>query len=158
MKALNKRLGRKLTQAFIRIKEDYIRYRVLIAVLIVFAAAAVLLFHRICIFTILCGYPCPGCGISRAFLSLVTLHWKEAFAMNPMIFIWVPLIACTAFNRYFMGRKTRHFTALFITAGLLSLVLYGVRMVFLYPDTAPMTYFEQNVFHVIKSWFQRWTL
>lgn len=158
MKSLIKRLGRKFSQAFIRIKEDFIRYRILIAALLVFATAASVLFHRICIFTILCGYPCPGCGISRAFFSFLTLRWKEAFWMNPMIFIWVPLIAWAAFNRYFRGRKTPYFTALFITAGLLSLVVYGIRMYLLYPDTPPMTYFEQNLFDRIKSWIQQWIL
>jgi hypothetical protein len=38
----------------------------------------------ICLFHRLTGLDCPGCGLTRAFLSAGRGHWSEAFALNPL--------------------------------------------------------------------------
>ena len=37
-----------------------------------------LLFHKICLISIITGFPCPGCGMTRAFVNLLTFHFKKA--------------------------------------------------------------------------------
>ena len=39
-----------------------------------------------CIFLYLFNIPCPGCGMTRAFLSLLKFDFKSAFIYNPTIF------------------------------------------------------------------------
>ncbi len=39
----------------------------------------------------LTGIPCAGCGMSRAILSLLTGHFRDAYAYHPMVFVLVPL-------------------------------------------------------------------
>lgn len=46
----------------------------------------------VCPTKLLFGIPCPGCGITRAFNLLLNGEIKEAFMMNPNIFIVVFLI------------------------------------------------------------------
>ena len=36
------------------------------------------------------GISCPGCGMSRALLSLLTGHFAEAFRYHPMIYAVIP--------------------------------------------------------------------
>lgn len=50
-----------------------------------------------CIFIYLFNIPCPGCGMTRAFLSLIQLDFKNAFMYNPTIF-FMPYIAYYIFG------------------------------------------------------------
>ena len=45
------------------------------------------LLNTTCIFIYLFNVPCPGCGMTRAFLSLLKLDFKSAFIYNPTIFL-----------------------------------------------------------------------
>ena len=40
-----------------------------------------------CFFLMLFHIPCPGCGITRAFISLLKLNIKDAVFYNPCIFL-----------------------------------------------------------------------
>jgi len=41
-------------------------------------------FSTFCLFQSLTGFPCPGCGMTRAFIQLSQGHIREAIALNPM--------------------------------------------------------------------------
>ena len=49
----------------------------------------------LCVFKALTGYPCPFCGLTRAYFSLTDFHADQAFRFNvliyPMLFIALPL-------------------------------------------------------------------
>lgn len=48
--------------------------------------------RSICLWKILTGHECPGCGMTRAFDALFHLRFKEAFEFNPLIIIVAPLM------------------------------------------------------------------
>ncbi|MEI7527712.1 MAG: DUF2752 domain-containing protein [Elusimicrobiota bacterium] len=56
----------------------------------------------LCPFKALTGLPCPGCGMTHAFLALGRLDLAGAYAWNPLVF---PLAALTAL--YAAGRVPR---------------------------------------------------
>ena len=43
-----------------------------------------------CLWKAVFGHNCPGCGLTRAMLSLMSLDFKAAFHFNPLIFILLP--------------------------------------------------------------------
>lgn len=155
MKHFSSGLPARISAIVQRIKTDIIQYKALIAALLICMTVLFLLFHKICVFSIVIGYPCPGCGITRALMLFLTFQWREAFAMNPMIFIWIPFIVYAAVCRYVLNRRMKHFTVICTAVCVLSLAVYGIRMYFLYPGTVPMTYYEQNVLHTVKTFFSR---
>lgn len=117
------------------------------------------LFKRICPISIITGYPCPGCGITRAFFFFLTFQWNLAFSYNPTIFLWLSVIAWGIFLRYFIkdnAFKTKH-KKIFIRAvtavGIISIAVYIVRMNILYPNVPPMTYNTFNILHLLHSFF-----
>lgn len=64
--------------------------------LITLAAAAALVFAWAyfgiyCLFKKLFGIPCPGCGMTRAYLALLRFDIRGAFEMHPM-FWSVPIL------------------------------------------------------------------
>ena len=60
-----------------------------------------------CIFKLITGYKCPGCGITRCLFSLIKLDFKSAFSYNqlvtilitPFIIYYIYLNYCYIFNK-----------------------------------------------------------
>lgn len=48
--------------------------------------------HTICIFKLITGHNCPGCGMTRAFDALFQMNFREAYSFNPGIIIIAPLL------------------------------------------------------------------
>lgn len=49
-----------------------------------------------CPFHAVTGWYCPGCGITRAILSLLHLDWVQAFRYNPLVFVLAPMYVAYA--------------------------------------------------------------
>ena len=45
-----------------------------------------------CIFHEITGWDCPGCGITRCLFHLINFRIKDAFLVNPLVFIYLPFI------------------------------------------------------------------
>ncbi len=46
-----------------------------------------------CVFNLITGLKCPGCGITRMFVSLASLDFSAAWGYNPAVLLMLPLIA-----------------------------------------------------------------
>ncbi len=62
-----------------------------------------------CPFHTVTGLKCPGCGVSRMFLSLFRLDFASAFRHNAAVLCLLPLMAATAarFVYVYVKRGTR---------------------------------------------------
>ena len=49
-------------------------------------------FYIPCLFRLITGLKCPGCGITHSLFALINLDFKEAFNQNPLVFIYLPFI------------------------------------------------------------------
>ncbi|MBQ3583692.1 MAG: DUF2752 domain-containing protein [Lachnospiraceae bacterium] len=45
-----------------------------------------------CMFRLVTGYQCPGCGISRMCMALMKLDFKAAYQYNPLLFLISPVL------------------------------------------------------------------
>ncbi len=45
-----------------------------------------------CVFRLLTGYQCPGCGVTRMLFSILHFQFEDAFHYNPLVFIYLPFI------------------------------------------------------------------
>ncbi len=138
-------IKRTITDTFRRIMKDIIFFRWLIIVVLAVFVLFFALFHKNCIFSLLIGYPCPGCGLSRAFLCVVTFHFKEAFFYNPSIYLAAVIAIYFCICRYVLDTRPKYLTPMCIAAGVISIIIYIIRMYYMYPDIAPMTYYENNL-------------
>ena len=73
----------------------------------------------------LTGIPCPGCGLSRAYLALLSGNLKGAFAFHPLFWA-VPLLVFAALWRGRKGEKTARL--LLICLGAAFLLVYIWRL------------------------------
>ena len=51
-----------------------------------------------CIFRMVTGWKCPGCGVTRMCRSIIRLDFKSAFWYNPVVFLMLPLIGVLLIN------------------------------------------------------------
>ena len=145
MSLILSRLKHTISGTFRRIAKDIIDFRWLIVAV---AAAFVLcfaLFHKNCISSLLIGYPCPGCGLTRAFICVMTFHFKEAFIYNPSIYLAAIIAIYFCICRYVLDTKPKYLVPMCIIAGSISIIIYIIRMYYMYPDIEPMTYYENNL-------------
>jgi len=94
--------------------------------------AAVLLFFVFlyqCPIYALFGVQCPGCGITRAYVSALHLNFSAAFSYHPLFFIVAPLVSYILFkNKLKKPLSGRTETAILIAVSVLFAGVYFYRM------------------------------
>ncbi len=99
-----------------------------------------------CPLYLLTGIPCPGCGMSRAFLSLLQLDFAGAFRMHPFVYAVAVLFLFFCLDRYIIKKDLSQvlFVLMIITAcGMI--VFYVWRMITQFPGDPPMNYYEGSL-------------
>lgn len=83
-----------------------------------------------CVFNLVTGLKCPGCGVTKMCLSLIRFDIVAAFKANPAILCLSPIMAFTAgrmlyvYIRYDRRRET--FTQISVYFMLVVLVVFGI--------------------------------
>ena len=98
------------------------------------------------------GVPCPGCGMTRAWLQALRLDFAGAFRWHPL-FWTLPLLVLLFL---FCNRLPKK--AVVAAAAILAVLFAGtyiVRMVWLFPRTPPMTVNENAPLNRLLRLF-RW--
>lgn len=101
--------------------------------------------HSLCPLVILTGFPCPGCGLTRAAFAVLHLDFARAWEIHPFIFPIIILAVVFCAERYIFCRsemKVSKWMAIIIMTAMI--VFYIWRMIFCFPDVEPMTYYYQN--------------
>ena len=121
-------------------------------------AAILLILDTGCVFYHMTGLPCPGCGMTRAYLAALRLDFSEAFRMHPLWPVTVPLIILSLWKNGRIFRSGRVNTAFYLLFLLIYLVVYAVRMVCLFPDTAPMLFDADAALPILLRWIQKYIM
>ena len=100
-------------------------------IIVVIIMAILLISGKIAIACVLyevTGLYCPGCGITRAILSLMEGEFYQAFRYNPIIFIDVPLIIITSIIDFIFknNKKVRKVTNVIYIMLLIITLIFGV--------------------------------
>ena len=145
-----------------RIIEDLRRNMAPIIALAILWGITELIFHRFCPVVIVTGFPCPGCGLSRAFWSFITLHPIRALEYNPSYPLWIALMAAFVIRRYVQGKSTKVLQVPVIAVCIITIAIYIWRITHYFPGKEPMVYHSGNLFarvnpaydHIMTKLFQ----
>jgi len=108
---------------------DLLQIKVAIIILLIYGITAQILFDTICPTKIFCGYPCPGCGLTRAaFKVIFGFHIKEAWQYNPTIFLWLTYIVVWLWHRYVLKKSIKNNTAWVVFIGIITVLCYILRI------------------------------
>ena len=114
--------------------------------------AAVLLTDSICMTRSLTGFPCPGCGLTRANLSFFSGKISQAFDYHPLfLLVDIFILYSAAYSLILKKNETKAQRIAVITFFILIIAVYIYRMVTLYPKHEPMTYNYNSLFYRIKQ-------
>lgn len=95
--------------------------------------------HSVCLFESAVGLPCPGCGLTRAYICFFTGQFQQAFWWHPL-FWYVPVfLGVWLFKWLKYGTKEpRWFTVFAVASAALFIGVYIVRMILRFPSVEPM--------------------
>lgn len=130
-----------------RIKKDIVNNGVEISAFVGIFILFLLLFGDVCPTQILFGFPCPGCGLTRAGLLVLRFRFAEAWQMHPFIYAWLFLAMYLCYNRYIRGSRSKGLIPLVIGITLAMFVFYVYRMYRFYPDVEPLTQQTDSLYH-----------
>lgn len=136
-----------------KIIQDIWQYKWLILTVAAVLVGMNLLFRTTCPSVLLFGLPCPGCGITRAFLLLLTGHPVQAFWMNPSVYAWIGLGGYIGFYRYILERKVPRLSAALAVTVIAVFVIYGVCMWKYFPNREPFTVKSDSLLEQILPYY-----
>ena len=90
---------------------------------------------RLCLYKRFFGIPCPGCGLTRAFQSLLSGDLRKAFYYHPLWWA-LPLLLGAAARSGGSGGSCRLARAVARTLGGAFLLVYAARLAKVMPGTA----------------------
>ncbi|MDE5855943.1 MAG: DUF2752 domain-containing protein, partial [Anaeroplasmataceae bacterium] len=106
-----------------------------------------------CIIKLTIGYPCPGCGMSRAMFAVLQFDFVKAFQYNPFIFALPIVVIGIAFKHIPFIKKVFNNKWVSLILIILVFIVYILRLVFIYPNV-PMDYYKNNLLSLFISLFK----
>lgn len=129
-----------------RIKKDLNDYKVAILAFAIYSIIIRKVFKAFCPFLIITGFPCAGCGLTRAMYLLVTFKFKRSMNMNPSAIAWLVLILYIIYTRYIKGNYNRKKVQILLALTcIITLAIYIYRMATCFPSYPPMVYYRNNI-------------
>jgi len=111
-----------------KMKNFWLKYRSYLTLFV--ALLCYLLVMRLlgitCIIKHITGISCPGCGMTRAFMSALRLDWRAAFYYHPLWILLPPFAVGLLWSK--IQNRRRVFSVLGISLLLLLFVVYLIRM------------------------------
>lgn len=129
-----------------RIRSDFENLWMAAAVIILYTILVNGIFHAFCPMVIVTGFPCPGCGMTRAVFFFLTGQIAESWHMQPMGIAAVGLFVYFCWNRYIIGRNAKGMKGLLVISFIGLLAVYFVRMYLYFPERIPYVYTEGSLF------------
>ncbi len=102
-------------RAFLEDMNDNIKKSIKTALLLITMGVCYLVWLKLggpalpCIFRLITGFKCPGCGITTMFVSLASLDFKAAFSANPFLFVTAPFLCCEIIYFVYLKCKAMKF-------------------------------------------------
>ncbi len=129
----------------VRIWRDIKKYIWCAVALAVYYVLMHILLPASCPLILTTGFPCAGCGMTRAVWFILTGQFARAFYMNPTAFVIVLFAGYCFFCRYIKGVPVKGFVVGIILVFVLLLLAYFIRMYLYFPDRVPYVYTRGNL-------------
>ncbi|MDE6974555.1 MAG: DUF2752 domain-containing protein [Lachnospiraceae bacterium] len=145
----------KIRKAAERVKRDIRQFWAVGVAFAIYSVIVRSVFGAFCPFLIVTGFPCAGCGLTRAGLHLLRGNFSQAAALNPSIFIVALFMLYCVYFRYLKGTKITGFSFVLGVLVVVTLVVYIYRMHLYFPNKVPYVYYKRNLLTEIFPWYER---
>ncbi len=82
-----------------------------------------------CIFTEITGFHCPGCGLTRALISIINFEFIEALQYNRLVYLIIIVIGTAiyrTFYQYIFKKDLKPIPSIILILLLIIFIGYGV--------------------------------
>lgn len=128
-----------------RIWKDIKDFRIAILLLAGYNAVVRKVFHAFCPLLIFTGFPCAGCGMTRAIFYIFTGHFERGMKLNPTAPLWIVYIVWFFWNRYVLGRCKKTTLYWLGAVCVVTLLVYMYKMIYCFPGDPPMVFYQNNM-------------
>lgn len=102
------------------------------------------------------GIPCPGCGMTRAWISLFSGDITKAFYFHPAFLAAAIIAVCVILSEIKPKfKKSKVITAIYLVLCVAFLATYIYRMIVFFPNEEPINYNENSLLAMIIRAFSR---
>lgn len=141
-----------------RIKKDIQQFWIAGVAFVIYYIIVHAIFDAFCPLLVTTGFPCPGCGLTRAGLYLLKGNIMQAAVINPSIFLVILFLLYCGYFRYLKGSKTRGFSFALGVLVAAALAIYIYRMYLYFPNKAPYVYHRKNLLAEMFPWYEQFML
>ncbi|EKV56953.1 DUF2752 domain-containing protein [Brachyspira hampsonii] len=107
---------------------------------------------ELCMIRNVTGFPCPGCGMTRAHIEIFKLDFKKAFYYHPLfIFPSIIFFAVIFRKRFKIANYIYHNNYIIISILIIFIIVYIIRFVLLFPNEEPFTYNYDSIFYKLLT-------
>lgn len=138
-----------------RIKKDIRNFYPAVIAFVIYNLMVRSIFHAYCPFLIATGFPCPGCGMTRAVFYLLAGQIKRGMALNPAAPLWIGFIICFFTERYLRGRTPKYLKILLAVVVLITVGIYFYRMAHFFPGSPPLVFYRNNLISRVLRMMKR---
>ena len=122
-----------------------------IAACILYVVLMTILVGEVCPSKLIFGIPCAGCGMVRAFILFITFQFREAFAMNPGIYVVAVAFFIFIILRYFTHVDIKWIKILLIITLLSLIIIFAIRLIISFGVEPLVIYDKALIFWIIKQ-------
>jgi hypothetical protein len=113
------------------------------------------LFGVTCLFRLVTGLPCPGCGMTRAGFLCIQGRFMESLQMNAFFLLGAFFLFFGIILKKTLKKGSIFVNVYAIMVLALLLTYYGYRMMRYFPETEPLTYWGDSLFAKIYRLINR---
>ena len=110
------------------LKADLYQIRFAIIPLAIYCIIMQIFFGTVCPIKAFVGIECPGCGLTRATIYMLTGNFQKSLAANPTCILWLITITLFIIDRYIKPLKIKIFPNIFIITGLITIIWYLINL------------------------------
>lgn len=139
-----------------KIINTFYKHRVLIIPITIFYSVMYIIGNRtLCIYKNLIGIPCPGCGMTRAYISLIHGDIEQAFYFHPLFILPIIIGIIILFKNSPKIYPLYQMNAFWLTLFSVFMIVWIYRMFMLFPNQSPMNIYDKGLLirliHFIQS-------
>ena len=151
--AMRRTKRQTLYEAFLLLWKDIKDIRWAIMLIIAYFVLGLKYLYSLCPMVMITGFPCPGCGLTRAGFRLLRLDFTGAFRMHPFIYLIVVYAGMFGWNRYVRKQKMGKYLNAFLLLLMIGMVIFYIwRMANYFPGDPPMSYYRRNLLRILAGW------
>lgn len=148
---MKQKILREMKTGFILLWKDIRRIWIAILVFVLYIQVGRKVLYSFCPSVVLTGFPCPGCGMTRAMFSILRGDFAVAWHFHPFAYAILIFLGVFGIRRYFLKKDIECMKKYLILLLSGMILFYVWRMINFFPGEPPMSYYYGSAAYRIWS-------